>query len=241
MKALILAAGFGTRLNHVSQNKAKAFIEINGKPVIDYIVNNLSNVKEIDEIILITNNKFYNNFLEWENKNNHKITLLNNGVDKVEDRKGAIGDAYFTIKKANINDDLLIIGSDNLFDFQLSSFVKDFLSKKSSMIVVRYEIPERRHLFGNVLFDEKMKVISFVEKPEKPESEFAASCIYLYPKEVLNLFDKYIKEEKNHDQPGRFVGYLLEQKKDVYAFKLEGRWFDIGNLETLKEAINSYS
>ena len=241
MKALILAAGFGTRLSDLGDNIAKAFIVVNGRPVIDYIHDNLNNVKEIDEIILTTNNKFYKDFLAWKTSRNLKITLLNNGVDNVKDKKGAIGDIYFALKKTKIKEDLLVIGSDNLFDFQLRDLVKDFLDKRASRLVVRYEIPERRHLFGNVLFNADRKIIEFVEKPEKPISEFAASCIYLYPKEVLSLFDLYMKQESNHDQPGRFIGFLLKQKKDVYAYKLEGRWFDIGNLETLKEAMKSYS
>src|SRR3989344_178060 len=241
MKALILAAGFGTRLNTVGENTAKAFLEMKGRPVIDYIFDNLRNVKEIDEIILTTNNKFYNDFVKWKTNRNLNVKIINNGVNHKENKLGAIGDIYFVLKNTKINDDLLVIGSDNLFDFQLQSFVNEFLNKKSSMIAVRHEIPERRHLFGNVLFNSDMKVLEFVEKPENPKSSFAASCIYLYPKEVLGLFNEYMKEEVNHDQPGRFVSYLLKEKKIVHAYKLEGRWFDIGNLETLKEAMESYS
>ena len=96
------------------------------------------------------------------------------------------------------------------------------------------------HLYGNSLINSNLKLIDFVEKPEKPLSNLAASCIYLYPREILPLFDFYIKSESNHDQPGRFVSWLLKQKKDVYVYKITGRWFDIGHLETLNEAIKSF-
>ncbi len=239
MKALIVAGGFGTRLNDLGQNTAKGLIEVKQRPIVDYIFENLANVRDIDEIFLTTNNKFYNVFLEWSAGKSVKV--ISNGIDLVENKLGAIGDISFAIKKLEIDDDLLILASDNLFDFSLEEIVKAFKTRGKSIVVVREDKIERMHLYGNVVLDENMRVLDFVEKPPIPKSRFAASCIYLYPRSVLPLFDVYMNEVKNHDQPGRFVEWLVKRNEEVYAYKITGRWFDVGNLETLKEAMKSYS
>jgi glucose-1-phosphate thymidylyltransferase len=78
-------------------------------------------------------------------------------------------------------------------------------------------------------------VTHFEEKPAKPQSTLTAIALYFYPKRALSMISKYIREGNNPDQPGRLIQWLYT-REPVYTYVLEGTWFDIGSMETLKEA-----
>ena len=129
MKCILLCAGFGKRLYPLTENKAKSLLEIeDGKPLINYIVEKVNRVKEVNEIHVVTNNRFYNDFVKWEKDlNNEKsIFIHNDKIDNADSRLGAIGDIMYTINIANISDDVMVIAGDNLFDYSLRDMVKYF-------------------------------------------------------------------------------------------------------------------
>ena len=68
MKALILAAGYGTRLYALTKDTPKALLEINKHPLIDYILDRIKEIDSLDELVLVTNDKFYSVFQEWANQ-----------------------------------------------------------------------------------------------------------------------------------------------------------------------------
>ena len=131
MKCILLCAGYATRLFPLTENFPKALLEVGGRPLIDYIVDEVNTLDEVDQIYLVTNKKYTPHFEEWaNNKNNIKpITVFNDNTTTNENRLGAIGDIQFTIEQAKIDDDLLIIAGDNLFTFKLRDFV-DFQNQK---------------------------------------------------------------------------------------------------------------
>lgn len=91
------------------------------------------NVSEIDEIIIVSNDKFAQQFEEWIETANYdtKFTVVNDSTSSNETRLGAIGDIQFVIDEENIWDDLMISAGDNLFDFSLADFAK-FAKKKEN-------------------------------------------------------------------------------------------------------------
>ncbi len=125
MKALILAAGYATRLYPLTKEYPKPLLEVKGRPIINYIVDKLSAVSAIDEIYVVTNSKFISFFREWVKsvKSSKKITLVDDLTKNNEDRLGAIGDINFVIKNKKIRKDLLIVGGDNLFSGSLKEFL----------------------------------------------------------------------------------------------------------------------
>lgn len=131
MKCLLLCAGYATRLFPLTENFPKALLEVGNRPLLDYIVDEVNSLDEVDEIYLVTNKRYTPHFEKWaKDKNNIKpIIVFNDNTTNNENRLGAIGDIQFTIEKANINDDLLIIAGDNLFTFKLRDFV-DFQKQK---------------------------------------------------------------------------------------------------------------
>ena len=132
MKALILAAGYATRLYPLTKEFPKPLLEVKNKPIIDYIIDKLDSLGEVAEITVVTNSKFFPRLEAWKKK--QKTTIPINILDDLTKdnatRRGAIGDMDFAIRKKKLNDDLLVIGGDNLFDSALEGFVS-FCKAKS--------------------------------------------------------------------------------------------------------------
>ena len=237
VKAIILAAGYATRLYPLTKNIPKALITINNKPIIDYICDEIDEINDIDEIFVVSNHKFINNFLEWSKsrKGLKNIKVIDDGSTCEDDRLGAIGDIKYVLDITNIDEDVLIIAGDTFFTYKLKDFHSFFLKKKKDCIIVN-EIDNLENLkrMGVVKVDSDGKIIDFVEKPEHPESNIAVYAAYIYLKDTLKLIDIYLEEGNKPDAPGYFSAWLYKQK-DIYAFSFDGECYDIGTHESLDE------
>lgn len=235
MKAILLGAGYATRLYPLTKDKAKPLLEVAGKTIIDHIVEKIINVPQIDEIIIVTNNKFASQFEEWVATSDYdmKFTVVNDGTLTNETRLGAIGDIQFVIEQENISDDLLILAGDNLFDFELSDFT-NFASQKNSDALAMYiedDMDQLRRSGVAVIDPDTQLILEFAEKPDEPRSNYSVPTFYVLKKDSLTLIKQYLYEGNNPDAPGNFIPYLIE-KNEVYAFVFEGKRYDIGTLES---------
>jgi glucose-1-phosphate thymidylyltransferase len=241
MNALILAAGYATRLYPLTLNKAKPLLEVGGKPIIEWLLDNLISVSELGGIYIVTNNKFAGDFQSWANgyQNRHpttQIKVINDGSRSDDDKLGAIGDINLVLTRENLaNDDLIIVAGDNLFEQPLTDFVKVAINSPATVAVHDVGDPQAMRKYGTVSIDENGVITQFEEKPEKPKSTLASVALYYYSREILQLFRTYLAAGNNPDQPGRFLQWLY-QRKPVKTFKMKGRWLDIGSRETLEAA-----
>lgn len=237
MKAIILAAGYATRLYPLTKDKPKALLDINHKPIINYIVEQIDTIDAVDEIYVVTNHKFINAFDAWQNeiKSRAKITVLDDGTTAEENRKGAIGDIAFLIDKMNIDDELLVIAGDNFFTYPLKDYYDFYRQKDSDCVCVKIWQDEKTlRNFGIALLDEQSKVLEIEEKPENPKSNTVVFATYFYKKDTVPLFAKYLSQGNNPDAPGNFPAWLYQQK-DVYAYTFEGECYDIGTVQSYEE------
>ncbi len=239
MKALILAAGYATRLYPLTINRPKPLLPVGGRPLIDYIMDKLEELPELQEIYVVTNNRFFKNFQEWASKHpsSKKISVINDKTLTNEDRLGAIGDMQLVIKEAKINDDLLIIAGDNLFSFKMRDFIDFARAHSPGCSIVLHNIGSREEArkYGVVKIDENNKLLSFAEKPAEPESNLVAVCIYYFPKNKLSKVAEYLEQSKHKDAPGNYIGWLV-QNDGVCGFIFEDEWYDIGD-KTIYERI----
>ncbi|PIZ51306.1 hypothetical protein COY27_04245 [Candidatus Woesearchaeota archaeon CG_4_10_14_0_2_um_filter_33_13] len=236
MKAIILAAGYATRLYPLTLNQPKPLLKVGNKAIIEHIIEKLEQLNLVGQVFVVTNNKFYYEFLEWRHnfKSKIDIEIVNDGTLSNEDRLGAIGDVNFVIKRQAINSDLLIIGGDNLFEDDLTDFISFFRSRGSSILLNDVKKKELAKLYGIVTINENNKIINFVEKPDQPESTLASTLIYALKKEHLPVIQEVIELGKA-DRSGDFIAYLAK-KEEVYGKVLNSKWFDIGSIEQLREA-----
>jgi len=236
MKAIILAGGYATRLHPFTESLPKPLIPIVGKPIIEYIIENIERCRHIDEIIISTNKKFEPHFQNWLNSKNFskKIKIAVENTTDEKEKLGTIGALNFLIEKEDL-DDCLIVGGDNLFDFEISDFIEYYMKVKKPVVAV-YDIKdlERAKNFGIVNLDGS-KIIEFMEKPSNPKTSLISTCCYIFPQEIIHLIPKYLEEGNPRDAPGHFVSWLIN-KEEVHAFIINANWFDIGNVESLKDA-----
>ncbi len=243
MKALILAAGYATRLYPLTLNRPKPLLEVAGKPMMEYVVERIEKINKetdiVDEILVVTNQKFSGHFRKWAEgfKTELKVTILNDGTLSDDDKLGAIGDIDFTAKQVNLSDGLLVVAGDNLFDFGLYDFVKFARKKEDGSGVGLYKIEDRELVkkYSVVTLDDENRVIDFEEKPENPQTSLIAICLYYFPHNHLKLIDKYLKEGNSPDAPGHYIGWLQKEKK-VYGYAFEGTWYDIGDIRSYEQA-----
>lgn len=238
MKALIMAAGYGTRLYPITKDTPKPLLDVGGRPMIDHVVDKIEAVDEVNELLVVTNDKFYDRFLEWKNETTFPwpVTVLNDGSTEDGEKRGAIGDIQYTIDQADPDDDLMVLAGDNLFDFSLTEMVDTFNRVEDNVIgVLRFDDESKLSKYGIVETDDRDRVIQFREKPDDPPSNLVAMGMYLFPEEKLRMVQDYLDDGGNPDEPGWYVTWLVENDT-VYAHSFDGNWFDIGDKDSLEKA-----
>jgi glucose-1-phosphate thymidylyltransferase len=236
LKALVLAAGYATRLSPLTDSIPKMLLPLAERPMLDYLIDRLREVDELETIHLVTNARFAEAFSDWAPED---VTVHDDGTASNEDRLGAVGDIAFAIERGGLEgEDLLVVAGDNLIGYSLADFVAFWRAKDGSAIAV-HEVEDRRLLpqYGVVEVDEGDRVVGLEEKPAEPKSDLAATASYLYRGEHLALLPRYFQEGNPPDAPGNFMVWL-HTREPVYGYKVSGEWHDIGDLGQLLAADN---
>jgi len=237
MKALILAAGYATRLYPLTKAVAKPLLPLAERPMLDYLLDAIDEVDDVDEIHVVTNHKFAAAFAEWANT--REVVVHDDGTTSEDDRLGAIGDIRFVVDKADLDDDLLVIAGDNLFDYSLADYVQWWRGKGEASAVALYDVGslELVKRYSNVDLDADGRLVAFTEKPQSPTSTLVATAAYIYHRAHAPLLRTYLDDDNPRDQPGRFIAWLVP-RVPVYGYPAAGDWRDIGDAQQLLDADN---
>ena len=238
----MLAAGYATRLEPLTERVAKPLLPLAGQPMLEYLYEKIAAVEAIDELHVVTNSRFAADFRDWATGGERPLSVKvhDDGTSSNDDRLGAIGDVRFVVERAGLEgEDLLIIAGDNLFDFDLRDFVAFWSSKQGGSAIGVHDVGELELMrqYAMVELDEDDRVTFLVEKPEEPTSTLAGIAVYLYRAEHAGLVRDYLAEGNSPDQPGRFVVWLY-RRVPVYGYRFPGAWLDIGDREQLLDADN---
>lgn len=207
--------------------------------MVDWIVDRIRAVPEIDALHLVTNAVYGPDFERWAAGGD--ITVHDDGTTSNENRLGAIGDILFAVERGGLGgDDLLVIAADNLFEFSLADYVAFWRRKGGSAIAVhRLADPSLASLYGVVELDADDRVVGLEEKPLEPKSDLVSTATYLFSRDHVGLLRGYLEEGNPPDPPGRFVVWLY-QRAPVYGFRFAEDWIDIGDPAQLLEADNRF-
>ncbi|WP_087036066.1 sugar phosphate nucleotidyltransferase [Thermococcus litoralis] len=231
MKVLIMAGGYATRLWPITKGKPKPLLPVGNKYIIDYI---LEKTKELGlEVYVLTNKFFEKHFKKWAEENN--VELIVEETLSEEEKLGTIGAIRYAISKLGL-DDYLIVAGDNLFSFSLDEFLKRYTGKPLIAVydVGDFELAKR---YGVVVL-EGDRVVDFQEKPLQPKSTLISTGVYALPKDIIAMVDEYLKDG-NRDSPGYFIEWLLRKGVEVYAYKFNDYWYDIGSADSYLEAMKT--
>ena len=249
MKAVVLAGGYGVRLGKLGQDLPKPLLPLTeDMTVIDNLLKNLQSHVPEEDIVIVTNLKFEPAFRKWAGESNFKGRLVIEPHKSDNEKFGTIKGLAWTIQQASLDDDVLVLASDNVihpFDEFLGFMTRVFDGK--SAVVGAFEAGEDKikGRFGNLAIAEGNRVTAFVEKPEVPVSPYASMAAYIFPKDIngtrmLDILHEYLKKG-NPDAPGHFLAYLVREEYPLLGCIFGGRWWDVGKIEDWKSASHFFT
>lgn len=246
MQLIILAAGYATRLYPLTLTKPKPLLAVAGKPMMEHVLDNLATIPYIEHAYVVTNSKFAGHFEQWAQSYRRPqlrfdFTIVNDGSTDDSNKLGAIGDTQLVLTKYRVDDDIIVVGGDNLFSDDLAGF-GEFCRQANAPVLGVYDVGNLEEIkkYNSIDIDRNNRIVFFEEKPATPKSTLTGIALYFYPASVIQLIDQYVAEGNNPDQPGRLVQWMYS-RTPFYTWKVPGIWFDVGSKETLEEANRVFS
>ncbi|MDE2769443.1 MAG: sugar phosphate nucleotidyltransferase [Chloroflexota bacterium] len=228
MQALVLAAGWATRLGTITGGGPKHLLPIGSRTVIDFVLDRLGAVPEIEHVTVITHHVFFPLFMEWAaaRPGRPPVSVMSDGTTSLDTRLGAVGDMAYFIQESGIDDDLLVVAGDNLFDFDLASVAR---TARHDFVVGLYDCGSLKlaPLYGVVEIEDGV-VTSFVEKPEHPRSTLISTVVYGIPRQRLGVVQAYLEAGGDPDKSGDLIAWLHTRER-IFGQVFSGRWIDIGS------------
>jgi glucose-1-phosphate thymidylyltransferase len=239
MKTIILAGGYATRLLPITQDRPKPLLPVAGKPIIDYI---LASGSLPGRPIVSTNRRFVSQFEAWQANSGWDVDLVAEQTTSEEEKLGTVGAMAYLVEKLWIDEDILVIGGDNIFEFAIEDLLSTY---KGHPLVALFDLRDLDQVRGRygVAIVEDDRIVDFQEKPRQPKSTLASTACYIYPKQVLPLISEfYGKAGAGKDAPGYLNEWLLKRKGlPIDPFIFDTGWYDIGDRSSYIEANQHYS
>ena len=241
--AVILCAGYGTRMYPLTKNQPKPLLPVGGKPALDYLIEQIMTLDGINDIYVVTNDRFYKNFIDWQAKwdepmkrMDKSIHLINDGSTSNENRLGVAKDLDFVFQRTPHFSEVLVVGGDNIPLFRLRDYWVSFLKKKNHYVVALVdEDKERLRHTGVLSLSEKNLVLRIYEKPTNPPSNHFCPLLYFLKSSARDKLTEYLAGEGGNNEMGNFLDYLCQVETVATFFPDDGR-LDIGDMTSYKQA-----
>jgi glucose-1-phosphate thymidylyltransferase len=235
--AILLAAGYGTRLYPLTKDRPKPLLPVGGRPILDHLTERLEAAPEVERMFLVTNARFAGQFRDWAaaHRTGKPLRVLDDGSTCNEDRLGAVGDVAFVLERAGVaGDAAYVLATDNLPRFDLREII-GLHRRNGASAVFACGVADREELkrMGVAELDGEGRIVSFEEKPQQPRGDLRVPPFYVYTSDALALVPRYLDEGGNADAPGHFLAWLVG-RRDVYALRRDEGTYDIGTLESYR-------
>jgi glucose-1-phosphate thymidylyltransferase len=231
MKGVVLAGGLGTRLYPLTYATNKHLLPVYDRPMVFYPIQTLVNAG-ITEILVVAGGPHAGHF----------IRVLKNGKDlglkhlefAYQEKEGGISEALMLAEDFTDNKNVTVILGDNCTDADIKKEVKSF--KKGSLLFFK-QVPDPQR-FGVGKFNKNNKLVSIIEKPKNPPTNYAQTGLYIYDNTVFKKI-KTLKPSKRGELEITDLNNLYLKEGTLQWKELEGYWRDAGTFRTLYEA-NKY-
>jgi len=236
MRALVLAAGWATRLGTLAADRPKHLLPVGETTPLDVVVDRLDAVARVEAIDVVTHDAFLAVFQRWAagRKTRARLRVWSNGTARFEERRGAVGDLHHHLERTGIRTDLLVLGGDQLFDDSLEPLA-EIASREAVLAVHDVGDPERVRRLASVELDAEGHVRRLVEKDPDPSTTLAAPAIYGLPARLLGEIARYLDAGGRSDNLGYLAEWLVA-RQPVRGVRLRGRWIDVGSRDEYDRA-----
>jgi glucose-1-phosphate thymidylyltransferase len=242
MHAVILCAGYATRMGALTRETTKPLPQVGGKAIVDYLVDEMIGFAGFESITIVTNDRFHSAFTEWQGERAARarpgsaaVEVLNDGTMSNETRLGALGDLRLALEHVSAPSRTLVAAGDNIFLFSLADFWRRFTASEDHWVLgLRERNPRNLRRSAVLELGAQDQVLRVHEKPADPPSEWTCPMIYcLQPSATRRLEEMLDGSPFEHGR--NFIDVLCRQET-VRAFKAEGQRFHVGDEQALREA-----
>ncbi len=238
---VILAGGFAKRMWPLTRNTPKQLLPLAGRPMLAYVLDKLEEVDaRLDRVFLLVNQAFADQFqaylATYDGPLKKKLELIVEPALKEGQKPGSLGALGQLIDLKGLKGPLLILGSDNLYDFSLVPQVAAYYETGLDVIGL-YDVGdlELAKLYGIASLDSQGLINGFVEKPDDPPSTLAATALWLLSPTGVSALVAYLATGHNADALGNYLVWRIDQAA-VVGHAYRGVWYDIGSLESYDAA-----
>jgi glucose-1-phosphate thymidylyltransferase len=243
MNAVILCAGFATRMYPLTENFPKPLLTVADRPVLDYLIDQILTLPSIHTVHIVSNARFFGHFQSWYDERTGRpsfsgltIHIHNDGAVDSDNRLGAAADLQLALRMIGKPDSVLVSGGDNIYRFDLKPLWDRFLRGHRHRIVALAETKRERLLKTGVLeLAGDGRVLRLHEKPSRPPSTWICPPLYFFKPSAWQCLDRFLETPGSHDAPGHFIDYLC-QREPVSAFCLNDTRLDIGSIDAYRDA-----
>ncbi|MBN2411106.1 hypothetical protein JXQ31_05385 [candidate division KSB1 bacterium] len=235
MDAIILAATHERGKNANGRDVPIVLLDLGEDPLLTLMIKKLIKIKDLHKIFIVTNEKIKPELDTWFEQISRyypdyakKLKIVSDGTHTPEEKKGAVGDLLYVIEQEIIKDDIIIIGGDNWFTFDLQEFVNKSKQNSPAVLVTSYRSRLNPSRFGLVELDRNHKILKYQEKPEQTDLLLKASCVYYINSGDLYWLKEFSKRYDIKCSPGTFFSWLTEQT-DTFGVQMDSKWYDVGD------------
>ena len=237
MNAILLAAGYGTRLYPLTRGTPKPLLDVGGRPIIDRLVERLDQVPEITRMVLVSNERFAAQFREWQAGLALRVPVevISDGSTENDNRLGAVADIQFAVEQCGLaGEGAYVMATDNLPRFDLRDLLEPW-RRDGVSAVFACRVTDRGQLtrMGVAELDAEGWIVGFEEKPEQPRGEFRVPPFYLYTADAVAGLRAFLAEGGSADAPGHYLAWWV-RCGSVQAVRRDEGTYDIGTLESYR-------
>lgn len=248
--AMLLAGGQGTRLYALTSGVAKPAVSFGSKyRIIDFTLSNCTN-SGIDTVGVLTQyqplvlNEYIGGGEPWDLDRRH------GGVHTLPPYQAKSGGEWYKGTANAIYQNLaflhrydsehvLILSGDHIYKMDYSRLIAHHAEKNADCTIAVIDVPDSEaSRFGIMSYDEQGRIYDFEEKPPKPKSNHASMGVYVFKRDVLEA--ELIRDEADaasaHDFGKNIIPHMLASGKNMYAYRFDGYWKDVGTVTSLWEA-----
>ena len=238
--AILLCAGYGTRMGALSAETPKPLLPVVGKPVLDYLMEQLLELEGLKQIHVVSNAKYAAAFRDWAGGwtacVDLELIVHDDGSTGNQNRLGAVGDLEFVLQHADASGGALVAAGDNIYCFSLRPLWHAFTAGDASWVLGLEEVdPAKLRRTGVLELGPDDRILRLHEKPEEPPSTWACPSLYCLQPSALARVAGYLAAGHPRDEIGRFIAYLTS-RETLRAHKATGERLHVGSPEAYRRA-----
>ncbi len=230
-KAVILAGGLGTRLHPVTLEIPKPLIPVQGRPIINYLIN-LFLAHDVSEFIIAVNSNKIRYFDRWKKENYPSVNIEIMGETA---NLGTFGPLY-AARHSIGNESFYVSNGDELKSFDLGAMAAFHKNTKSIATIATVEVDNPSD-YGVVVFDGDTRILRFIEKPKVPVSRYINSGLYIFEP---TIFEYYPHNVARYTMVETDLFPQLTEAGKLMAYPVQGQWFDCGTFGRWEKAIKEW-